>query len=261
MNETKKETKETKPVKAADERAGLMASYERKGAALLKTAEALVVIVDEESRAKAAELRVKAIAQTKAIEAEFGPDVKKAYSLWQDLKARVNRLTYFPNRVKELVEKRMSDYDLKKIREAAEARAKAEREKAELDRKERERLLRQAEAAKAKGQEEKAELLEEQAASVNNFVPAAEIAPEKMVETRSGKTTSMQDFEIEVENKEVFLREVVLGGGNYDLVAEKPGPLKEYAKRKRTGDALPVIPGCRLTPKISYRNVTAGSGR
>lgn len=261
MNEKKETKKETKPVKAADVRDGLMASYERKGAALLKTAEALVVIESDEDRARAAELRVKAIAQTKAIEEEFGGDVKKAYSLWQDLKARVNRLVYFPNEVKKLVDKKMSDYDLKKLREAEEARLKAEREKAELDRKEREKLLRQAEAAKAKGQEEKAEVLEEQAAAVNNFVPAAEIAPEKMVETKSGKTTSMQDFDIVVENPAIFIREVVVGREEWNLVAEKPGPLKEYAKRKRTGAALPVIPGCRLTPKISYRNVTTGSGK
>jgi hypothetical protein len=254
--------KETKPVKAgkagADEKAGLMVTYERKGAALLKMAEALVVIDGDEDRAKAAELRVKAIAHVKEIDDEFGPDAKKAYSLWQDLKARVNRLSYFPNQVKELVEKKMSDYDLKKIREANEARARAEREKAELDRKERERLQRQAEAAAAKGQEEKAAILAEQAAAVNNFVPAAETGPEKIVETRSGKTTSMQDFDIIVENPAIFLREVVVGREEWNLVAEKPGPLKEYAKRKRIGVELPVIPGCRLTPKISYRNVTTG---
>jgi uncharacterized membrane protein YqiK len=265
MNETKETKKGTLPVKAgkaaADEKAGLMVSYERRGAALLKTAEALVEVVDDVTRAKASELRVKALAQVKEIEEEFGPDVKKAHSLWQDLKARVNRLSYFPNQVKALVEKRMSDYDLKKIKEANEAKAKADRDKAELDRKERERLLRQAEAAKEKGKEEKAAILEEQAAMVNNFVPAAETGPERMIETKSGKTTSFQDFNIEVENPAIFLREVVVGREEWTLVVEKPGPLKEYAKRKQIGDELPVIPGCRITPKMSYRNVSTGSGR
>jgi len=80
---------------------------------------------------------------------------------------------------------------------------------------------------------------------------------EKSIQTASGSTGAIRDFEIVVENKAVFFQEVVVARGMFGLVEIKPGPLKDFAKMQRVGDKLPSIPGCKVSEKFRF----AGRGR
>jgi hypothetical protein len=49
-----------------------------------------------------------------------------------------------------------------------------------------------------------------------------------------------------------IFKAVVSGEIPAGVLEIKPGPLKKYAEMKRVGDQLPVIPGCKITPKFSF---------
>lgn len=231
-------------------KAGLMANFEFRGALILKSAEA-IEIKDGFGYAKASEVREQARQVIKEVDAEFNEDREMAHRLWKNIVARINRIKEIPEKVILVVESKMRVYLLEEERKHREAEEKARKEaEAEAER-ERQRLLKAAEKAEAKGNVEAAEIKRMEAETVQAVAPII-AGPEKTVQTASGGTTARKDFTIEIVNPEIFLREVVIAGANYAMVDFKIGKVKAFAEMKRIGDALPNIPGCRVTPTFGF---------
>lgn len=254
MKEKKENGMAVVPVQAAVlvKKKDLIARIKLRGAALLKTSLALV-IKDDTARLKAAEIREQARQSNKEVDNNFSAAKDTAYKIYCLVKDGIADMKVDADKAIGDVNKKMSDYDLEKKRLAKIESDKAEVEKNRLDKIEKDKLEAQAKKAEAKGNEEKAEILREQAAQVNNFVPSSGgIGPAKRTETTSGTTSGSEDFTIEVTNPAIFIQQVVLNGGNFGFVEFKNGPIKRYAEGKKIGDTLPLIPGCKLTPKMSY---------
>jgi hypothetical protein len=223
---------------------------EGEGTAIEHQANSLA-IVDGTTRAMAADMREKARQFKKKIQ-ELFEKPKKAADLAHTELCDLEKKMYGPaDKVIKIIDGKASTYDLEQKRLAQIEADKAAVEKARLDKIEADRLLARAAKAEEKGQDEKADLLLEQAANVNNFV-AAPPAPPKQIRTDSGTTSGTMDFTIEIVNPAVFIQQVILTGGNFGFIEFKNGPIKRYAEGKKIGDTLPTIPGCRLTPKVSY---------
>lgn len=250
-----KNEKKGTEIEVMPKKAGLMQRFEQQGSVILRRAEALEVR-DETGRAKAAEIREQARQVVKEIEAEFADDREKAHSLWKAIVARIKRMTDVPARVMAIVDAKMDAYLREEDRKRREAEEAARKEAEAQAERERQALLKKAARAEAKGNEEAAEAARYEAEQVQADAPIV-AGPEKSIQTASGSTGAIRDFEIVVENKAVFFQEVVVARGMFGLVEIKPGPLKDFAKMQRVGDKLPSIPGCKVSEKFRF----AGRGR
>jgi hypothetical protein len=253
LEETKKTTVSIRWEKppAFTKNAKFIAEVKEKGIVLFDSAKALVLKTDDD-RIRMADIREQARQLSKSVDQKFSDSLSTAKMIYEFVRDGISSMKTDPKSTVEIANEKMSDYDLEKKRKADEEARKAAVEKARLDKIEADKLLARAAKAEEKGNEEKAEILREQATQVNNFVPTAETGPEKQTRTESGLTSGRLDFTIEVVNPAVFIQQVVLNGGNFGFVEFKNYPIKRYAENKRIGDTLPAIPGCRLTPKVSY---------
>jgi hypothetical protein len=223
---------------------------EGEGTAIEHQANSLA-IVDGATRAMAADMRERARQFKKKIQ-ELFVEPKRAANEAHTKICNLEKKMYGPaDKVIKIIDGKASDYDLEQKRLAKIEADKAAVEKARLDKIEADRLLARAAKAEEKGQDEKADLLLEQAANVDNFVPPPP-EPPKQIRTDSGTTSGTMDFDIEVINPINFIQQVVMAGGNFGFIEFKNGPIKRYAEGKKIGDVLPVIPGCKLTPKVRY---------
>lgn len=245
-----KKTETILPDEVLPKKAGLMAKFEEKGELILRAASAMVV-QDEHGRARAAEVREQARQVIKEIEAEFKEDREAAHGLWKRIVARIKRMTDTPEKVIAILEEKMSAYlsEQERIRRAAEDKARKEAE-AEAER-ERQKLLKAAEKAEAKGNAEAAELKRMEAENVQVIAPVI-AGPDKMIRTDSGSTSASKDFDLVIVDPTAIIRALAAGAMPIACVDFKLGVIKRFAEMKRVGDQLPVIPGCRLTPKYNF---------
>jgi polyribonucleotide nucleotidyltransferase len=231
--------------------------YKGEGTAIEQQAVALVV-VDEESRAVAADMRERARQFKKNVEAKFAPAIESAYKAHRDICALKNEVIRPADSVIKIVEKKASDYQLEQDRIRREAQAKIDAEIAAKERAERERLMKLAEKQMEAGRLEKAEETMQRAEEV--FIPAPVLPSiDKRVVTEAGGTTSIKDFDVVVTDSLTVLREVVAGRLPIGCIDIKATVIKTHAKMQIVNGKLPVIPGCQLTEKYKFSGRAAAA--
>lgn len=266
-----KKTETTLPVAAGEtqpevftKKAKVIREFKEFAAGLKASAMSLIINSPAEREA-AAEIRARSLDHVKRVDAEFLGSQKVAYNLYILVRDGIVGMKSDAEAAKREVESRMSKWDLA---EAARIRKENERiEKARIEAEERERakLERKAEKAETKGDVAKAEELREQAATVQVFAPAGPTM-QKSVETESGKTSGAEDFDVVIVDPRAVISafadgRIAIGtiampaafGGGYTEMKITAAALKAWGKKQVIGNALPVIPGCKVTPKMAYR--------
>lgn len=250
----------------------LIAKIKASGASILAEVKALL-IKDDAARERAAELRAQAKKLNKEVDAKFDQARDAAWKIYNFVKDGIADMKVDADKAVKILDRAMSDYDLEKDRKAKEAEAKAQAEAEALKKKEQEKLNAKAEKAEAKGNEEQAAILREQAENVQVFVPTGVSAPEKTTRTETGTTSGSKDFDVVIVEGMTVLRHVAAGTLEPGVVRIKrdaqgyiaemvinPTTIKKVAEMKVIGDVLPVIPGCKMIPKVSYGSRT-GNGK
>jgi len=218
----------------------------------IESAAVALEVKDEISRAQMSDMRERARQFKKSVQAWF-KESKEAADLAHTKICDLEKKTFGPaDRVIKIADGKMNQYLLEEDRKHQEAQAKIDAETKRREDAERERLLKLAVKQADNGKTEKAEETLQKAEDV--YIPPTVLPPslDKTVKTEAGGTSSRKDFDIVVENPDMFIKMVVLGGGNYGFIEFKGGPIKRYAEGKRIGNNLPVIPGCRITPKYGF---------
>ncbi|MFA5424469.1 MAG: hypothetical protein WC374_11500 [Phycisphaerae bacterium] len=237
----------------------------REFAAGLKASAMSLVISSSAEREAAAEIRAKALDHVKRVDAEFLPAQKAAYNLYSLVMDGIKGMKADADTAKREIETRMNEWDkAEKIRIQKE-QARIQKELDEAKAREQAKLERKAEKAEIKGDIAKAEELREQAETVQVFAPAGPVMP-KSIETESGKTSGSEDFDVVIVDPRAVIRAITDGsiaigtiatssafGGGYTEIKITAAALKAWGKKQVIGNALPLIPGCKVTPKFSYR--------
>ena len=224
--------------------------YKGEGTAIEQQAVALVV-VDEESRAVAADMRERARQFKKNVEAKFAPAIESAYKAHRDICALKNEVIRPADSVIKIVDGKSSAYmmEQERIRRAHEEKLRKESEAKEAA--ERERLMKLAEKQMDKGNLAKAE--ETLAKAEEVFVPAPVVAGvERTVKVDAGSTNARQDFDVLVDDPRLVLAEVMAGRLPINAIEIKTNVLKNHVKMIMVGNNLPKIPGVRLNPKYTF---------
>jgi hypothetical protein len=237
----------------------------REFAAGLKSSAMSIVISSPAERAAAAEIRAKALDHVKRVDAEFLPAQKAAYNLYSLVMDGIKGMKSDADIAKREIEMRMSKWDLAEAARIRKENERIEKERLEAEERERAKLERKAEKAEVKGDIAKAEELREQAATVQVFAPAGPVMP-KSIETESGKTSGSEDFKVTIFDPVAVIRAISDGriaigtmalssafGGGYSEIKITAAALKAWGKKQVIGNALPIIPGCKVEPDMSYR--------
>lgn len=235
-------------------------------AAILAEAKSLV-IKSQVEREAAAEIRARAKAHDAEVDKEFGEPLKVAKLLYDMTRDSVAGMKDDAKAAVKVIEGSMSAWDLAEKERIRKEQEKAERERLEKEERERAKLERKAAVAEEKGDAAKAEELREQAESVQVFSPAAPVQ-QKMYATASGKSTSVDDFEVVITDVKAVVLALADGrippgvlnltaafGGGYSEFRVTAAQLKAWGKKQVIGDALPEIPGCKVTRKMAYKGV------
>jgi hypothetical protein len=232
--------------------------FKGEGTAIEVAANALVV-VDEMGRAQASDMSLLAKQFKKRVKEKFAPAktaADKAHTAICDLENETLRPA---DRVIKILDGKMDVYlqERERIRRAEQAVIDArtkQREDAE-----RERLLKLAVKQAENGKTEKAEETLQRAEDV--YIPPP-ILPsvDKRVVTETGSTSSREDFDVFILDKMAVIRAiasgVILPGAVNELKDKEKvniigltimaAALKKQAEMNRVGNALPIIPGCRV---------------
>jgi hypothetical protein len=187
----------------------------------------------------------------KAVQARFESPKEAAHKAHTEICALEKDMIGPADRVIKITEGKMNTYLLEEDRKHRAEQARIDAETAERDRKEKERLDKLAEKQLEAGKFDKAQETIDRAEAVYTPPPVLP-SLDKSVKTDAGNTNARKDFDITVENQSLFIQQVVLGDGNFGFIEFKNGPIKRYAEGKRVGDNLPIIPGCRITPKFGF---------
>jgi hypothetical protein len=224
--------------------------FKGQGTAIEQQAMALQV-VDEGSRAAAADIRERARQFIKSVKEKFAPAKEKAHQAHVEICALEKGIIDPADRIVKILDKKSSDYLLEEDRKRREAQAKIDAENKRREDAERERLLTLAVKQAENGKAEKAEETLQKAEEV--FMPAP-ILPglDKSVKPESGGTSSTKDFDVVVDNPLLVIQEIAAGRLPVSAVKILENVLKNWAKMNRVGDKLPQIKGCRLTEKFSF---------
>jgi len=224
--------------------------FKGEGSAIEQQAMALQV-VDESSRAAAADIREKARQFIKSVKEKFAPAKEKAHQAHVEICALEKGIIDPADKIVKILDKKASDYLLKKDRERREAQAKIDAENKRREDAERDRLLKLAAKQEANGKAEKAEETLQKAEEV--FMPAPLLPSlDKSVKTESGGTSSTKDFDVVVVDALAVIQQIAAGRLPLSAATINANVLKNWAKMNRIGDKLPAIPGCRLTEKFSF---------
>lgn len=266
-----KKNEATLPVVAGQEqpevftkKAKLIKEFKEFAAGLKKSAMSLVISSPAEREA-AAEIRAKALEHVKRVDAEFLGSQKVAYNLYVLVKDGISGMKVDAETARREAESRMSNWDLAEAARIRKENERIEKERLEAEERERAKLERKAEKAEAKGDAAKAEELREAAATVQVFAPAGPVM-QKSVETESGKTSGSADFDVVIVDPRAVINafadsRFAIGliamplafGGGYTEMKITAAALKAWGKKQVIGNELPVIPGCKVTPKFAYR--------
>ena len=203
-------------------------------------------VQDQTTYEQGAELLKSVNTAIKKVDALLDPPCKNAYAAWQATLAHKKVYLTPLETAKKTITNKLSVYatEMEKRRKAAEEEARLEAERLENEQKD--RLIAEAEAATETGNIEKAE--EKFMEAATTFVAPAVAA------VGLGKvagTALTDEYEIDVTNIKLFLKEVVEGRVRLDLnelVTLKMGVLKTYVKTTKHMD----IPGLkiRVTKKV-----------
>lgn len=234
-------------------------------AANLKASALALVINSPAEREAAAEIRASALDHVKRVDAEFLGSQKVAYNLYILVRDGIVGMKSDADVAKREVESRMSKWDLAEAARIRKENERIEKERLAAEERERAKLEKKAEKAEIKGDAAKAEELREQAATVQVFAPAGPVM-QKSIETQSGKTSGFEDFKVTIMDPVAVLRALADGriavgnmsltsafGGGYSEMKITAAALKAWGKKQVIGNALPVIPGCKVEPDMSYR--------
>lgn len=237
----------------------------REFAAGLKSSAMSLVISSPAQRAAAAEIRAKSLDHVKRVDAEFLPAQKAAYNIYTLVLDGIKGMKADAETARREAEKRMSEWDQAESIRIRKEQERIEKERLEAEERERAKLEKKAEKAEVKGDMAKAEELREAAATVQVFAPAAPVM-RKSFETESGKTNGSEDFDVVIVDPRAVISafadgRIAIGtiatasafGGGYSEMKITAAALKAWGKKQVIGNALPVIPGCKVTPKFSYR--------
>jgi hypothetical protein len=249
-----------------------IAEIKAQGSALFALARD-IAINNAETRAGISEIRERARQLVKDIDEKFDKSRDTAHKIYQLVLDGIKGMKADPEKAIKIANSKMSDYDMEQDRIAAAAKAEADRKAKEIEDREREKLLKRADKAEEKGNEEKAEDLRAQADDLHVFIPSAP-GPEKTTHTESGSTSGKKDFDVFIIEPMTIIREISAGHILPGVIAQTKSregytvelkitaaALKKHGEMHRVGAALPVIPGCRVIPKISYSGRAAANGK
>lgn len=224
--------------------------FKGEGTAIEAAANSLVV-VDEDGRAQASDMRERARQFKKTVEGKFAPARESALKAHRDIVALINEMIGPAERVIKITEGKMNTYLLEEDRKHREAQAKIDAETKQREDAERERLLKLAVKQAENGKAEKAEETLQRAEDV--YIPPPVLPSlDKTTKTDAGNTNARKDFDITVDQPTEVFAAVIRGALPPAILEIKMGPLKKFAEMNRVGNSLPMIPGCRITPKFGF---------
>jgi len=247
-------------VKKAQKKMGLMVRYQQAGNEIEQKLNSLQVI-DEPSRAIAADTREQARQYDKEIFDEFDPDRDDAYQHYLKVKTRVEKMRAPFKRIMKAADDKMDAYLREEKHKRQEAQDKIDREAAEAKQREIDRLDKLAEKQMDAGRFDKAEETIAKAEDVASAPTPTIPSLDKTVKTESGGTSSFLDFDLAIENALTVIKDISAGRLPFGLakldinkneIRITGGALKDYAKLQIVNGKLPIIPGCRLTEKFRF---------
>jgi hypothetical protein len=235
--------------------------FKGEGTAIEQRATALQV-VDEETRAQASDMSLIAKAFKKMVKEKFAPAKKAADDAHTAICNLENETIAPANRVIKMLDGKANVYLLEQDRKRAAEQAIIDAETKRREDAERERLLKLAVKQAENGKTEKAEETLQKAEDV--FIPAPVLPPvERRTTTESGSTSSRKDFDVFIIDEMAVIRAIASGAilpGAINKLKDKEkvnvielsittAAIKKQAEMRRVGNALPVIPGCRVVEK------------
>lgn len=146
----------------------------------------------------------------------------------------------------KLLRSKVNEYLAEQDRIRRDAQAKADRERAEEERKMREKLLAQALKAEEKGKSEKAEELRTMAEEVFVAPVVVQGEVEKTTQTEAGSISQKRDLEVTVLDVLELLKEIVAGTIPASVVTVSEAKLKQYVKLS----GIKKLGGCSITEVI-----------
>lgn len=231
------------------------------GTAIERQAVALAV-VDEVTRAQASDMRESARQSIKTVETTFEKARKKALDTHREIVALINTMTGPYERVMKMIDGKMDVYLREQDRIRAAEQAKIDAETKRQEDAERERLLKLAVKQAENGKTEKAEETLQKAEDVKYVAPV--LPPvERSATTETGTTSSRKDFDVFIIDEMAVMRAIASGAilpGAINKLKDKEkvnvielsittAAIKKQAEMRRVGNALPVIPGCRVVER------------